>query len=266
MAAGKVSELPARCSRKDTDRTSELIMPHDFSGSAQPAHMNPHFHWCGSCWDWVADCAHCVNPLGCRRRRVDDLWIRSMCYDLRRGRLEVEFTWKDDVRQFYPVSPQLYRQFGATDEHVPRSTHIQTALDTKPLREDGNEEGDRHGADVTVWDLEAGTCPTYRHNRPISSHSQGVSSWRASMTILGRVCKPFPTHERVNWAHASIPVQNIIHRKHPNLVLRLPDDDRVVFFLGAQDDDLLKICQEFVRITILHNGQHMIRALMALEH
>src|SRR5262245_50907557 len=34
----------------------------------------------------------------------------AVCYDRRRGRLEVEFTWTDDVRQFHPVSPQLYRQ------------------------------------------------------------------------------------------------------------------------------------------------------------
>ena len=27
-----------------------------------------------------------------------------------RGRLEIEFTWTDDVRQFYPVSPVVYRQ------------------------------------------------------------------------------------------------------------------------------------------------------------
>jgi len=28
----------------------------------------------------------------------------------RRGRLEIEFTWTDDVRQFYPVAPAVYRQ------------------------------------------------------------------------------------------------------------------------------------------------------------
>jgi KTSC domain len=36
--------------------------------------------------------------------------IRSLGYDRRRGRLEIEFTWMDDVRQIYPVSPTVYRQ------------------------------------------------------------------------------------------------------------------------------------------------------------
>jgi len=31
-------------------------------------------------------------------------------YDRRRGRVEIEFTWTDDVRQFYLVSPAVYRQ------------------------------------------------------------------------------------------------------------------------------------------------------------
>jgi hypothetical protein len=41
---------------------------------------------------------------------VKDIQIRSVGYDRRRGRLEVEFTWTDDVRQFYPVAPVVYRQ------------------------------------------------------------------------------------------------------------------------------------------------------------
>jgi hypothetical protein len=41
---------------------------------------------------------------------VNDIQIRSLGYDRRRGRLEIEFTWTDDVRQFYPVAPALYRQ------------------------------------------------------------------------------------------------------------------------------------------------------------
>jgi len=41
---------------------------------------------------------------------VQDLWIRSLGYDRLRGRLEIEFTCKNDVRQFHPVSPALYRQ------------------------------------------------------------------------------------------------------------------------------------------------------------
>jgi hypothetical protein len=48
------------------------------------------------------------------RQPVTDLQIRSVGYDRRRGRLEIEFTWTDDVRQFYPISPQLYRQLLAS--------------------------------------------------------------------------------------------------------------------------------------------------------
>jgi hypothetical protein len=57
---------------------------------------------------------HCVEPLGTRRQPVSDLQIRSVGYDRSRGRLEIEFTWTDDVRQFYPISPQLYRQLLAS--------------------------------------------------------------------------------------------------------------------------------------------------------
>src|SRR5690348_11815284 len=66
-------------------------------------HMNRYFHWCAGCWDWVCDCTHCVEPLNMKRRPVKDVQIRSVGYDRRRGRLEIEFTWTDDVRQFYPV-------------------------------------------------------------------------------------------------------------------------------------------------------------------
>ena len=62
------------------------------------------------CWDWVCDCVHCVEPLNIKRRAVEDIQIRSIGYDRRRGRLEIEFTWTDDVRQFYPVAPFVYRQ------------------------------------------------------------------------------------------------------------------------------------------------------------
>ena len=44
---------------------------------------------------------------------MNDVQIRSVGYDRRRGRLEIEFTWTDDVRQFYPVSPAVYRQLVA---------------------------------------------------------------------------------------------------------------------------------------------------------
>jgi KTSC domain len=72
-------------------------------------HMNRYFHWCAGCWDWVCDCKHCVEPLNMKRQLID-IQIRSVGYDRRRGRLEVEFTWTDDVRQFYPVAPAVYRQ------------------------------------------------------------------------------------------------------------------------------------------------------------
>jgi len=58
----------------------------------------------------VCDCAHCVEPLNIKRQPVKDVQIRSVSYDRRRGRLEIEFTWTDDVRQFYPVPPAMYRQ------------------------------------------------------------------------------------------------------------------------------------------------------------
>src|SRR6266508_2204578 len=73
-------------------------------------HLNPYFHWCAGCWKWMCDCAHCAEPLNIKRQPVQDIQIRSVGYDRRRGRLEIEFTWTDDVRQFYPVAPALYRQ------------------------------------------------------------------------------------------------------------------------------------------------------------
>ena len=73
-------------------------------------YLNPYFRWCAGCWDWVCDCLHCVEPLNIERQEVKDIQIRSVGYDRRRGRLEVEFTWTDDVRQFHPVSPAIYRQ------------------------------------------------------------------------------------------------------------------------------------------------------------
>src|SRR5262245_47461972 len=73
-------------------------------------HMNRYFHWCAGCWDWVCDCSHCVEPLKITRQPVKDVQIRSVGYDRRRGRLEIEFTWTDDVRQFFPVAPSVYRQ------------------------------------------------------------------------------------------------------------------------------------------------------------
>jgi hypothetical protein len=48
---------------------------------------------------------HFVDPLVIPRQPVKDVQIRSVGYDRRRGTLEIEFTWTDDVRQFCPVSP-----------------------------------------------------------------------------------------------------------------------------------------------------------------
>jgi hypothetical protein len=73
-------------------------------------YLNPYFHWCAACWDWVCDCEHCIEPLTIKRQPVKDVQIRSVGYDRRRGRLEIEFTWTDDVRQFSPVAPAVYRQ------------------------------------------------------------------------------------------------------------------------------------------------------------
>ena len=73
-------------------------------------HLNPYFHWCAGCWDCVCDCVHCVEPLNIKRQPAKDIQIRSVGYDRRRGRIEIEFTWTDDVRQFYPVAPAVYRQ------------------------------------------------------------------------------------------------------------------------------------------------------------
>ena len=71
--------------------------------------MNPHFHWCAGCWDWVCDCEHCVEPLHFQRKPVDDLRIRSVGYDRLNGRLEIEYTW-NEVLQFHPVAPATYWQ------------------------------------------------------------------------------------------------------------------------------------------------------------
>ena len=64
----------------------------------------------GRRWKWVCDCVHGVDPLDIKRQSASDIQIRSLSYDRRRGRLEIELTWTDDVRQFYPVAPAVYRQ------------------------------------------------------------------------------------------------------------------------------------------------------------
>jgi hypothetical protein len=52
---------------------------------------------------------HCSAPVNIKAPSGEGQ-IRSVGYDRRRDSLEIEFTWTDDVRQFYPVAPALYRQ------------------------------------------------------------------------------------------------------------------------------------------------------------
>ena len=40
---------------------------------------------------------------------VTDGWIKSLSYERRTGRLEIHFTW-NDVRQFWPIAPTLFRE------------------------------------------------------------------------------------------------------------------------------------------------------------
>jgi KTSC domain len=63
---------------------------------------------------------------------VKDVQIRSVGYDRRRGRLEIEFTWTDDVRQFYPVAPAVYRQLLAAK---PMYLFLNRLLAWRSLRE-----------------------------------------------------------------------------------------------------------------------------------
>jgi hypothetical protein len=65
-------------------------------------HLNPYFHWCAGCWKWVCDCVHCDEPLNIKRQPAKDIQIRSVGYDRRRGRLEIEFTWTDDGAAVLP--------------------------------------------------------------------------------------------------------------------------------------------------------------------
>jgi hypothetical protein len=72
-------------------------------------HRTPESHWCGECRRWVVDCDHVVSPLPIRHVAVNDGWIRSLSYDRRHGRLEIEFKW-NDTTQFWPVSPALFKE------------------------------------------------------------------------------------------------------------------------------------------------------------
>ena len=63
---------------------------------------------------------------------MKDVQIRSVGYDRRRGRLEIEFTWTDDLRQFYPVAPAVYRQLLAAK---PMYLFLNRLLVSRSLRE-----------------------------------------------------------------------------------------------------------------------------------
>ena len=63
---------------------------------------------------------------------MKDVQIRNVGYDRRRGRREIEFTWTDDVRQFYPVSPVLYRQLLVAK---PMYSFLNRLLSSKSVRE-----------------------------------------------------------------------------------------------------------------------------------
>ena len=96
-------------------------------------HMTSGSHWCALCWRWVLDCEHLVNPLPIAHLAVDDLWIKSLSYDRVHGRLEIDFTWHD-VRQFYPVSPSLFRDLWRSrpmqevlDRRIMKNRHISSA-------------------------------------------------------------------------------------------------------------------------------------------
>ena len=62
----------------------------------------PYSHWCGNCWHWVVDCAHCLDPLPLEHRAVEDRCIQSLIYDRATQRLEVRFKWKA-VHQYRKV-------------------------------------------------------------------------------------------------------------------------------------------------------------------
>ena len=81
-------------------------------------HNTPFAHWCAGCWDWTIDCEHLIDALPVKAQPATDAWIRGYAYDARRGILQIAFTW-NDVRQFRPVAPTLFRQF----------------LDARPMRD-----------------------------------------------------------------------------------------------------------------------------------
>src|SRR5215471_739109 len=79
-------------------------------------HWTPSSHWCASCWHWVVDCEHLLNPLPVEHHAVDDGWIRSLAYDRVTQCLEVRFKWHS-VHQYRPVPLWLGSLESASDEH-----------------------------------------------------------------------------------------------------------------------------------------------------
>jgi len=67
-----------------------------------------------------------------KRQVLNDVQIRSVGYDRRRERLAIEFTWTDDVRQFYPVAPAVYRQLLAAK---PMYVFLNRLLASRSIRE-----------------------------------------------------------------------------------------------------------------------------------
>jgi hypothetical protein len=95
-------------------------------------YLNRYFHWCARCWDWFCDCAALCRATDDQAPAVKDVQIRSVGYDRRRGRLEIKFTWTDDVRQFYPVAPNPYRQLLAAK---PMYLFLNRLLASRSVRE-----------------------------------------------------------------------------------------------------------------------------------
>src|SRR5262245_31160874 len=79
---------------------------------------------------------------------------------------EIEFTWTNDVRQFYPVPPQTLppATSGSANARIPGSAHLQATMDTRRLCTDRDEAGGCDGEDDVVLSpyLRTSICPIYR--------------------------------------------------------------------------------------------------------
>jgi hypothetical protein len=100
--------------------------------TAQPAgpsdrvdHRTPEPHWSGECRHWVVDCDQVVSPLPIAHVAVNDGWIRSLSYDRRHGRLEID---SDGTTQ--PNSGRFRRysleSFGAVNRNT--SSYIESLV------------------------------------------------------------------------------------------------------------------------------------------